>query len=240
MVIKVEKQYTLQDFLDIMERLRAKDGCPWDREQTHHSLRPCMMEEAAELIASIRIYEETGNCENMKEELGDILLQVVMHSVIAKEENNFTFDDVVNEVAKKMVYRHPNVFANETINSSDEQLKRWEELKKKEKEGKEWLTSPLRDIPPELPSLTRASKVLKKTEQIYYDPRTISDDFDILTETLEEMKQCFKRNEEGQWESLLGKMLVAISDLAGKKKISSEQILNDEIEKIVQKYEPKP
>ncbi len=240
MVIKVEKQYTLQEFLNIMERLRAKDGCPWDREQTHHSLRPCMMEEAAELIASIRIYEETGNYENMIEELGDILLQVVMHSVIAKEENHFTFNDVVNEVAKKMVYRHPNVFANETINSSDEQLKRWEELKKKEKEGKEWLTSPLRDIPPELPSLTRASKILKKAEQIYHDPRTISDDFDILTETLEEMKQCFDRNEEGQWESLVGKMLVAISDLAGKKKISSEQILNDEIEKIVQKYEPKP
>ena len=236
----MEKQYTIKDFLDILERLRAKDGCPWDQAQTHLSLRPCMMEEAAELIASIRIYEETGNYENMREELGDILLQVAMHSVIAKEEELFTFDDVVDEVAKKMVFRHPHVFSNETIHSSQEQLEKWEELKKKEKEGKKWLTTPLRDIPPELPSLTRAIKMSKKVDHIYHDNKTVSEDLDMLRETLESMKSCYNKNEDGQWEMLVGKMLLVISDLAAKKKIPAEQILNDEIEKIVQKYEPKP
>ena len=99
----MEKQYSFEDFVKIIERLRAKDGCPWDREQTHDSLRPCMMEEAAEFVSSIRIYHESGSAENMREELGDILLQVVMHSVIAQEEGLFTMDDVIEEVSEKMI-----------------------------------------------------------------------------------------------------------------------------------------
>ena len=90
------KEYTFDELVNIIEELRSENGCPWDKEQTHDSLRQCMMEEAAELLAAIRIYNETGNPENMKEELGDILLQVVMHSVIAKEEDLFTIEDVIS------------------------------------------------------------------------------------------------------------------------------------------------
>ena len=104
-----EKRYTYEDFLEIIKTLRSENGCPWDREQTHRSLRPCMTEEAAEVLAAIRIYETTGNWENLREELGDVLLQVVMHACIAQEEGLFTMEDVVNEVAAKMVRRHPRV-----------------------------------------------------------------------------------------------------------------------------------
>lgn len=163
----MEKQYSFEDFVKIIERLRAKDGCPWDREQTHDSLRPCMMEEAAEFVSSIRIYHESGSAENMREELGDILLQVVMHSVIAQEEGLFTMDDVIEEVSEKMIRRHPHIFGTVQVDSSAEVLQNWDEIKKKEKEGKSWIESPLREIPKELPSLTRGSKVLKKIDKLY-------------------------------------------------------------------------
>ena len=160
-------KYRFEDFVEIIEKLRAKDGCPWDREQTHDSLRPCMMEEAAEFVSSIRIYHESGSAENMREELGDILLQVVMHSVIAQEEGLFTMDDVIEEVSEKMIRRHPHIFGTVQVDSSAEVLQNWDEIKKKEKEGKSWIESPLREIPKELPSLTRGPKVLKKIDKLY-------------------------------------------------------------------------
>ena len=106
-----KKQYTLEDLIHIVETLRSENGCPWDRKQTHKSLKPCMMEEAAELVSSIRIYDTTGNAENMREELGDILLQVVMHAQIAREEGLFAMEDVIREISAKMIRLHPHVFS---------------------------------------------------------------------------------------------------------------------------------
>ena len=131
------KKYTYQNFLEIIKTLRGENGCPWDRVQTHESLKPCMMEEAAELLASIRIYDQTGNPENMREELGDVLLQVVMHAQIASEEGLFTMADVVDEVSRKMVRRHPHVFGKGSADTPDEVLMNWEEIKKEEKKGKQ-------------------------------------------------------------------------------------------------------
>ena len=162
-----KKEYSFEDFVKIIRRLRAKDGCPWDREQTHDSLRPCMMEEAAEFVSSIRIYHESGSAENMREELGDILLQVVMHSVIAEEEGLFTLEDVIEEVSEKMIRRHPHIFGTAEADSPEQVLQNWDEIKKKEKEGKSWIESPLREIPKEFPSLTRGPKVLKKIDKLY-------------------------------------------------------------------------
>ena len=137
------KKYNYEDFLDIIETLRSENGCPWDRQQTHMSLRPCMAEEAAEVNAAIRILNETGSFENLREELGDVLLQVVMHAQIAKEEGLFAMEDVVSEVAEKMVRRHPHVFGNLSAKDSEEVLENWEEIKKKEKEGKNQAAFPL-------------------------------------------------------------------------------------------------
>lgn len=124
---------------EIIERLRAEDGCPWDREQTHASLKPACIEEAAEVVSAINIYDETGNADNLKEELGDLLLQVVMHAQIAKEEGLFNLEDVCKCVADKMVRRHPHVFGDVTVSDSGEVLKNWAEIKKNEKSGKEWM-----------------------------------------------------------------------------------------------------
>ena len=129
--------------MQTIERLRAPDGCPWDREQTHSSLKAACIEEAAEVICGINIYENTGNAENLKEELGDLLLQIVMHAQIAKEEGLFTFEDVACTVNEKMLRRHPHVFGEETAETPDQVLKRWEEIKKEEKAGKEWMNENL-------------------------------------------------------------------------------------------------
>ena len=122
---------------ETVRHLRAEDGCPWDREQSHESLKPEVIEEAAEVICGINAYEQTGNCENLKEELGDLLLQIVMHAQIAEEEGIFTLDDVISGITEKMVRRHPHVFGNKKVSGSEEVLVNWEEIKRKEKEEKE-------------------------------------------------------------------------------------------------------
>jgi MazG family protein len=124
---------------EIVHRLRAEDGCPWDRAQTHSSLKPPCIEEAAEVICGINILAETGNAENLREELGDLLLQVMFHAVIAEEEGLFTLEDVARTASDKMVRRHPHVFGEQVRDiTTGEVLTDWESIKKQEKAGREW------------------------------------------------------------------------------------------------------
>lgn len=127
-----------EEFEQIIAKLRAPGGCPWDREQTHASLKKPCIEEAAEVICGINILDQTGDPENLKEELGDLLMQVVMHARIAEEEGYFTMDDVIQGIIDKMIRRHPHVFGEATVSGSDEVLTKWDEIKKEEKAGKEW------------------------------------------------------------------------------------------------------
>ena len=244
----MQKEYSFEEFTAIIERLRAKDGCPWDREQTHDSLRPCMMEEAAEFVSSIRIYHESGSAENMREELGDILLQVVMHSVIAGEEGLFTLGDVITGVSEKMIRRHPHIFGEVHVDSPEEVLKNWDEIKKKEKEGKSWIESPLREIPKELPSLTRGPKVLKKIDKLYEKApaaeetvRELSESAAKLgiymTETDAECAGHREAAEKAQVERLLGDALLALCEIARREKIPAEQVLMDRIEELIEEKE---
>ena len=131
-----EQGNAVDELKEVVRRLRAEDGCPWDREQTHGSLKPACIEEAAEVICGINIYEQTGNPENLKEELGDLLLQVVMHAQIAEEEGLFTLEDAARSARDKMVRRHPHVFGGAKVKDTGEVLLNWEEIKAKEKEGK--------------------------------------------------------------------------------------------------------
>ena len=124
--------------VQVVQRLRAEDGCPWDRAQTHESLKPECIEEAAEVLCGINILTETGNAENLREELGDLLLQVVYHACIAGEEGLFTLEDVARTAADKMVRRHPHVFGAGRRAGEAEQKASWEEIKKAEKKGREW------------------------------------------------------------------------------------------------------
>ena len=238
----MQEKYSFEDFVKIIERLRAKDGCPWDREQTHDSLRPCMMEEAAEFVSSIRIYHESGSAENMREELGDILLQVVMHSVIANEEGLFTLGDVIEEVSEKMIRRHPHIFGEVHVDSSEEVLQNWDEIKKKEKEGKSWIISPLREIPRELPSLTRGPKVLKKIDKLYEAAPAGEETVKKLSEAAKGLCAFEKRadreeKQKAQVERLLGDALLALCEIARKEKIPAEQVLTDRIEELIEEKE---
>lgn len=233
-----EKRYTVEDFLDIVETLRSENGCPWDRRQTHKSLKPCMMEEAAELVSSIRIYDTTGNAENMREELGDILLQVVMHAQIAKEEGLFTFKDVVEEVSAKMVRRHPRVFADARTEGTEVSDGNWDEIKRREKEGKAWIESPLREIPKELPALTRASKVLKKADKLYGAGKDYKSCVADLEESVRRLSSLAPVSEDEGLGEILGDMLVSLSDIARRYRISQEQVLTDRVENLIDRYEP--
>ena len=123
---------------EIVHKLRGEDGCPWDRAQTHSSLKPPCIEEAAEVICGINILAQTGEAENLKEELGDLLLQVMFHAVIAEEEGLFTLEDVAKAASDKMVRRHPHVFSGLKYSSDEERRADWEKIKKKEKEGRRW------------------------------------------------------------------------------------------------------
>ena len=128
---------SFDELREVVRKLRAPDGCPWDKEQTHSSLKPGVVEEAAEVVCGINVYEKTGNPENLKEELGDLLLQVVMQAQIAEEEGIFTMDDVAKGITEKLIRRHPHVFGDVKVADSGEVLVNWDAIKTKEKEGKE-------------------------------------------------------------------------------------------------------
>ena len=232
-----EKKYTYEEFLEIIATLRSENGCPWDKVQTHESLKPCMMEEAAELLASIRIYDKTGNPENMIEELGDVLLQVVMHAQIASEEGLFTMEDVVNEVSRKMVRRHPHVFGTGNADTPDEVLVNWEEIKKEEKKDKDWVESPLKEIPRELPALTRAVKILKQIDKHYEKGNSYEEDVAAICKLAESLRACEPGDENKKLENILSGLLLHISDVARIAKIPQEQILTDKIDDLIEKYE---
>ena len=232
-----KKQYTYEDFLRIVETLRSENGCPWDREQTHQSLRPCLMEEAAEVLAAIRIFDQTGNYENLQEELGDVLLQVIMHAQIAKEEGIFTIEDVIDEISEKMVRRHPHVFGDVTVEGSGQVLENWEEIKKKEKEAKNDITSPLQEIPKELPALTKASKVLKKVDKLYEPMPDYLTSVKALQEALNQLEKLTPDNENTAIAKEVGDILMSVSNISRICKLSSEQILSDRIEDMIEQYE---
>lgn len=231
----MENQKSFQDFVDIIEKLRSEDGCPWDREQTFNSLKPCVMEEAAEVCAAIRIYDTTENYENLREELGDLLLQVVMQSQIAKEADLFSVEDVIGEISEKMIRRHPHVFGDLEAENSDEVLKNWEAIKKEEKEKKAWIETPLTEIPKELPALTRGTKVLKKIDKLYEEQASARDSLLKIKKQVEELEE--KIEDKEQAESLIGTMLLEICNVARNQKIQLEQGLTDEIERQIDKYE---
>lgn len=127
-----KEKYDFQDFYKIIQQLRSEHGCSWDKAQTHESLRSCLVNETNEVLEGITIYSETGDAENLCEELGDVLLQVVLHSVIAEEEGIFTLEDVIQGVSEKMIRRHPHVFGD----ADPETMPTWEEIKQQEKSEK--------------------------------------------------------------------------------------------------------
>ncbi len=161
-MVKVYKRtddvnYTFQDLLEIMSKLRSKDGCPWDKEQTHESIRNSVIEEAYETVDAI----DSKNTDGLVEELGDLLLQIVFHSQIGYENGEFDIDDVIHGICSKLIYRHPHIFGNETAGTSEEVLDNWDKLKSKEKNFTSY-TQTLNAVPKAFPACMRAQKVQKR------------------------------------------------------------------------------
>ena len=133
----------IEELKEVVRKLRSEDGCPWDKVQTHESLKPELIEEASEVLSGINVYLETGNGESMKEELGDLLLQIVFHASLAEDEGLFDLEDVAETVKNKMIVRHPHVFGDVKVNGVDDVLTNWEDIKRSQKRGKEWMDEKL-------------------------------------------------------------------------------------------------
>ncbi len=185
--------YSYEEFLKVIETLRSENGCPWDREQTHASLKQCMLEEAYEVIDGIKEYEATGDYKNLREELGDVLLQVVMHAQIAKEEGRFTMEDIVDEVCEKMIRRHPHVFGEKSAENSTESLKVWEEMKKQEKK-EETLADTLHRVAKAFPANIRAEKIQKKAAKSGFEFESMEQVLSKVKEELEELEEVIAQN----------------------------------------------
>ena len=187
--------HTYEELLKVIEELRSEHGCPWDREQTHASLKQCMLEEAYEVIEGINEYEATADYTNLREELGDVLLQVVLHAQIAKEAGRFTMEDIVDEICEKMIRRHPHVFGNDVAENSEDSLLLWEDIKKKEKK-EETLADTLNRVAKAFPANIRAEKVQKKASKAGVELESVETVFSKIKEELAELEQTIREKKD--------------------------------------------
>jgi MazG family protein len=207
----------LDQLLRIMARLRAPDGCPWDREQTHATLRAAVIEEAYEVAAAISAEDDT----NLREELGDLLLQVVFHAQLAHERGGWDFDAVAAGIVQKLVRRHPHVFGPENAADSAEVLKRWEEIKREERGSQ--LESLLDGISDGLPGLIRAEKIQKRAAKIGFDWNELPPVIAKIREELSEVEAVL--SDPHKVEDEIGDLLFAVVNLARKLKVDGEVAL---------------
>ena len=221
-------------FIKLVEYLRAPDGCPWDRVQTHESLVRPMIEETYEAVEAI----EQGNTDNLREELGDMLMQVVMQAQIAKEEGLFDFKDVANGITDKMISRHPHVFKDRAgVETAQDVLDRWDDYKKKEKEHKnETQTQAMAKIPRELPALLRADKVQAKAAKVGFDWDDVSGAFDKIAEETAEVQAARAEGVQEHIADEVGDLLFAVVNVARFLNVDPEAALNHTTAKFMRRF----
>ena len=208
----------LERLIEILEILRGENGCAWDKEQTHYSLKKNMIEEAYEAVDAI----EDGDCEHLKEELGDVLLQVVLHSQIAKEEKEFTIEDVAKGISYKLVHRHPHVFGDTKVTSTKDILDNWEKLKKEEKKHRK---SVMDGVSRSQAALMSAQKISKKAVSVGFEWPSEQSLWECFDSEVQEFKDAIKKGDKQNAEEELGDMLFATVNLARWNKIDAEQAL---------------
>lgn len=218
------------ELTSVMARLRAPGGCPWDREQTYESLSQYLLEECYETFDAIQEATATGETHNLVEELGDVLLQVVFHSTIAAEKGDFTIDEVVQGVTEKLILRHPHVFGEKELETAQDVLNNWDELKKAQQKAsgkiEKQKESILDDIPVHFPALLEGQKLTKKAAKVKFDWENVNKVFDKLTEETAELKEAIEKNEEnGNIEEEVGDLLFVVLNLARKLDIDAETAL---------------
>jgi len=222
-------RYDMDALIRIMELLRAPDGCPWDREQTHHSIRRNMLEEAYEAAEAI----DEENFDHLKEELGDVLIQVVFHACMAEEAGRFTFADVVDGVAQKLVFRHPHVFGTVDAQDSGEALVTWEAQKQVEKDQRT-AGDTLDAVARSLPALMRAEKIQSKARKAGFDWDTVGPVLDKIEEETRELKQAVANGTNVEEE--LGDLLFAAVKAGGFMGVDSELALHAACEKFIRRF----
>lgn len=232
MEFMVKESYNISDLVEIMAILRSENGCPWDREQTHESIRRDLLEETYEVIEAI----DAKDAQMLKEELGDLLMQVVFHSRISCEEQSFDFDAVADGICKKLILRHPHVFGNIAVESSEEVLKNWDEIKKKEK-GQTTASDTLKSVPKVFPALMRSQKVQKRAAKTGFDYTDAEMAFGDLKSEVAELEDAMCRaNAEDCFEEL-GDLLFSVVNVARMLKIDAEDSLTASCEKFIRRFE---
>ena len=228
---KFDDKYTIEQFLEIMRKLRAPDGCPWDKEQTHSSIRNNFLEEVYEVVDAI----DRDSTEDMREELGDVLMQVVFHSVMAEEEKRFDFSDVVNEVCEKLVYRHPHVFGNVSADTSEKVLDNWEKLKRAEKSQNSY-TETLKSVPIAFPALMRAQKLQKRASKAGYDFENAACAFEKINEETCELEKAMANLSKEEMTEELGDLLFSVVNVARLLGVDCEEALQRSNDKFISRF----
>lgn len=230
-VVNKEGKLSYEEFIEIIRVLRAPGGCPWDREQTHKSIRNDFLEEAYEAIDAIDNADDTALCE----ELGDVLLQIALHSQIASEENSFDISDVIDTVARKMVLRHPHVFGDVKVADSEEVLSNWDKIKNTEKNMLS-ATDTLRSVPAAFPALMRAQKVQKRAAKAGFDWDECSGAFDKIGEETAELKKAIRGGDQAEIFEEFGDLLFSCVNVSRFLKINSEEALNSATNKFISRF----
>ncbi|RJP61540.1 MAG: nucleoside triphosphate pyrophosphohydrolase [Candidatus Auribacter fodinae] len=227
-------KHLLEELVSIMQTLRSPQGCPWDREQTHATVRRCMIEEVYEFAETI----DDDNPEKMKEELGDILFQIVFHCQLAEEAGHFSISDVIETVGDKMIRRHPHVFGDQAkkLNTPDEVLDQWDTIKKTEKQHQH-RTSILDGIPKHLPSLMRAYKAQKKAAKVGFDWEKAEHIVEKIEEELHEVKDALIGHDETHVQEELGDLFFAVSNLARFLHYDPELLSNKGVDKFISRFQ---
>ena len=225
------KQRGIDRLLEVVARLRGEGGCPWDREQTLESLKPYLIEESYEVLDAI----DSGDPGHHAEELGDVLLQVVLQARIREEQEQFAFDDVAERIAEKLVRRHPHVFGDVTVNGAEEVIRNWEAIKAVEKgEGRQ---SVVDGVPRHLPSLRRAHRIQSRAARVGFDWPEVDDVMAKVEEELAEMREAMSTGDMAKVKEEIGDLLFAVVNLSRFQKIHAGEALDETITKFIRRFQ---
>ena len=224
-------KYGFEDLLQIMKMLRAPGGCPWDREQTHKSIRQNFIEETYEVIEAI----DTEDRELLKEELGDVLLQVVFHSEMESEVGSFDINDVCDGICKKLIVRHPHIFADVKADTTDEVLSNWDKIKMQTKSQKTQ-SDAMDSVSKSLPSLMRSEKLQKKAAKVGFDWPDVSGALQKVEEETQELKKAIEDGDKKGMEEELGDLLFSVVNVSRFLKVDSEEALYHACDKFTNRF----
>lgn len=219
-MFEFKERYNIDDLLEIMAVLRSENGCEWDKVQTHESIRTDLIEEAYEVCEGI----DSNDPEILREELGDLLLQIVFHTQIERENDNFNFDDVCNDICQKLVYRHPHVFGEVKVNGTEDILKNWDKLKQQSK-NQDTYSDTLESVPKHFPALLRGEKIHKRASRAGLPVNDAKACADSIRRALDELESAGFNADNAQNQQIIGNMLLSASNLSRILKNDSEKAL---------------